>query len=225
MAAASLQLQVLRASKAYPTYQGPCIFSCLSIWLEGFVSTADQLRAYREERQFRNCRFEVQQAVGNCIFVGRQVVNIPGEGELPALSLQVGHSARMDQRQQALTMGGSSHAVKFGDVVTLYSDSLNGWLTSGDLVVGWGLWLPKLKEKLPVAPRVRETRFQVRVGAEYIAVGHLDMLSESAQFICPHVCVSPQGGGEARVGGLIWLPLTGSNDGRPARRCCYSSAK
>ena len=35
--------------------------------------------------------------------------------------------------------------VKFGDVVTLYCDQLNGWLTSGDLVVGYGLWVPKLK--------------------------------------------------------------------------------
>lgn len=58
-------------------------------------------------------------------------------------------------------MGGNLNTLKFGDVVTLYSDSLNGWLTSGDLVVGWGLWLPKLKEKLPVPPRVRETRFMV----------------------------------------------------------------
>lgn len=46
-----------------------------------------------------------------------------------------------------------SSSVKFGDVVTLYSDSLTGWLTTGDLVVGWGLWLPKLKEKLAVPPR------------------------------------------------------------------------
>jgi hypothetical protein len=57
--------------------------------------------------------------------------------------------------------GGSQNTLKFGDVVTLYSDNLNGWLTSGDLVVGWGLWLPKLKEKLSVPPRVRETRFQI----------------------------------------------------------------
>jgi hypothetical protein len=43
--------------------------------------------------------------------------------------------------------------VKFGDVLTLYVESLNGWLTTGDLVVGWGLWLPKLREKLTSPPR------------------------------------------------------------------------
>ena len=42
--------------------------------------------------------------------------------------------------------GGATARVKFGDVITLYSESLQGWLTSGDQVIGWGLWLPKLRE-------------------------------------------------------------------------------
>ena len=45
------------------------------------------------------------------------------------------------------------NAVRFGDVITLYSEQLEGWLTSGDQMVGWGLWLPKLREKIAVPPR------------------------------------------------------------------------
>jgi hypothetical protein len=51
--------------------------------------------------------------------------------------------------------------VKVGDVVTLFCDQANGWMTSGDLVVGYGLWVPKLKGKMAVPPRVRETRIQI----------------------------------------------------------------
>jgi|LauGreDrversion2_3_1035106.scaffolds.fasta_scaffold89716_1 hypothetical protein len=51
--------------------------------------------------------------------------------------------------------------VKVGDVVTLFCDQANGWMTSGDLVVGYGLWVPKLKEKMAVPPRIRETRMQI----------------------------------------------------------------
>jgi hypothetical protein len=46
------------------------------------------------------------------------------------------------------------NAVRFGDVITLYNESFEGWLTSGDQVIGWGLWLPKLKEKITVPPRL-----------------------------------------------------------------------
>jgi hypothetical protein len=51
--------------------------------------------------------------------------------------------------------------VKVGDVVTLFCDQANGWMTSGDLVVGYGLWVPKLKEKMAVPPHIRETRMQI----------------------------------------------------------------
>ncbi len=47
------------------------------------------------------------------------------------------------------------------DIAIQYCDSLNGWLTSGDLVVGHGLWVPKLTGKMAVPPRIRETRIQL----------------------------------------------------------------
>ena len=47
--------------------------------------------------------------------------------------------------RQAGSMAQQSAYLKVGDVVTLFCDQLNGWVTSGDLVVGYGLWVPKLK--------------------------------------------------------------------------------
>ena len=52
----------------------------------------------------------------------------------------------------------NSNAMKFGDVVTLFNDKVQGWITCGDQIVGSGLWLPKLRTKLDVPPRFVKTK-------------------------------------------------------------------
>ena len=65
--------------------------------------------------------------------------------------------------------------MRFGDVVILYNDKRQGWMTAGDQVVGWGLWLPKLRTKLEVPPRCTNLKRSLNFGTYSIFVDFLLM--------------------------------------------------